>query len=475
MAPIKLFNSLSKKKEVFVPLDANNIKIYVCGPTIYSRPHIGNARSIVVYDLWFRLFSKLFSKVTYVRNITDVDDKINAAAINQKISIQTLTNKVLELFYQDIAALNVLPPTFEPKATQHIPQIIQMIEKLLQNGNAYFSQGHILFDVSSYDDYGQLSKRDIDKMISGVRVEIANYKKTPLDFVLWKPADKDDDISSIFKSPWGDGRPGWHIECSAMSNEYLGSNFDIHGGGSDLQFPHHENEIAQSRCFDIGSTYAKYWVHNGFLTVNGEKMSKSLNNFFTIRDLLDKNISPMAIRYFLLATHYRKPLDFNDKALLDASKAIKKFYDIIKDCNISQPQELQNLYLTKIIAILSEDLNTPLVFSVLHQITKLIKSCANNTEKQKLANNLQECLNFLGLIDVDYFAQLPINTQTNITKTPVDEKYIMQKIAIRKSAKLSKNWADADLIRQELLDQGIVLEDLSDGQTKWSPHAKSHL
>jgi cysteinyl-tRNA synthetase len=467
MASIKLFNSLSKKKEVFVPFDANNIKIYVCGPTVYSRPHIGNARSIVVYDLWFRLLSKLFPKVTYVRNITDIDDKINAAAINQKISIQNLTNKVLELFYQDVSVLNALPPTFEPKATQHIPQIIQMIEKLLQNNNAYLSEGHILFDVSSYNSYGQLSKQDIDKMIAGSRVEVANYKKNPLDFVLWKPANKNDDISSIFKSPWGDGRPGWHIECSAMSYKYLGSNFDIHGGGSDLQFPHHENEIAQSRCFDVGSIYAKYWVHNGFLTVNGEKMSKSLNNFFTIRDLLDKNISPMAIRYFLLATHYRKPLDFNEKALLDAGKSIKKFYDIIKDCDILKLKNLQNLYLTKIIKILSEDLNTPLVFSVLHQITKLIKSCTDNIEKQKLTYSLLGCLDFLGLIDADYFTKLPINTHTKITKDSIDEEYILEKIAIRKSAKLSKNWSEADLIRKELLDKGIVLEDLLDGKTKW--------
>jgi len=459
LSKICLFNSLSKEKEVFVPLDANNVRMYVCGPTVYSRPHIGNARSIVIYDLWFRLLSLAFSKVIYVRNITDIDDKINIAAIAQNISIGQLTSEVLKLFYQDISVLNVLPPTFEPKATEHISQIIQMIEKLLKNDNAYLSEGHILFDVSSYDDYGKLSKRDLDTMIAGSRVEVAKYKKNPLDFVLWKPANKDDDISSIFKSPWGDGRPGWHIECSAMSSEYLGNDFDIHGAGSDLQFPHHENEIAQSRCANAGSKYAKYWVHNGFLTVNGEKMSKSLNNFFTIRDLLDKNISAMAIRYLLLATHYRKPLDFNDKALFDANKSIEKFYHLIKECDILESNTSTNLYLEQIIQALSDDLNTPLAFSILHKIAKSIQSCAINLERKKLANNLRECLDFLGLFDANYFAKTP--------KNDIDENYVLARISARKSAKLIKNWAEADLIRKELLAKGIVLEDLPDGEVKW--------
>lgn len=455
---IKLFNSLSKTKETFVPIDANNIKMYVCGPTVYSRPHIGNARSIVIYDLWFRLFSKIFPRVTYVRNITDVDDKINAAALAQNISIQDLTGKVLKLFYQDISALNVLSPTFEPKATEHISQMIEMIEKLIKNGNAYVSDNHVLFDVKSYDKYGELSNRDIDEMISGSRVEVANYKKDPLDFVLWKPADKDDDISSVFESPWGKGRPGWHIECSAMSNKYLGNNFDIHGGGSDLQFPHHENEIAQSKCANPNSFYAKYWVHNGFLTVNGEKMSKSLNNFFTIKDLLDKNISPLAIRYLLLATHYRKPLDFNDKALFDAEKSIQKFYGVIENY---QKIPAENLYLTQIIEALADDLNTPLAFSILHEIVKSIKH-ASDLEKQKLINNLVECLDFLGLFDVNYFSKLAKNTENNI-----DENYILEKIAARKIAKAEKNWAEADGIRKELLEKNIIIEDISGGETKW--------
>ncbi len=457
---IKLFNSLSKAKETFVPIDVNNIKIYVCGPTVYNRPHIGNTRSIIIYDLWFRLFSKLFPKVTYVRNITDVDDKINAEALAKNISIQSLTSEILKLFYQDLSTLNILPPTYEPKATEHISEMIVMIEKLIENGNAYLSENHVLFDVKSYGKYGELSNRNIDEMISGSRVEIASYKKDPLDFVLWKPANKGDDISSVFESPWGKGRPGWHIECSAMSNKYLGSNFDIHGGGSDLQFPHHENEIAQSKCADPNSFYAKYWVHNGFLTVNGEKMSKSLHNFFTVKDLLDKNISPLAIRYLLLATHYRKPLDFNDKALLDAKKSIEKFYAVIGGkIDDYQNIEAENLYLNQIIQALTDDLNSPLAFSILHEIVKTIKHSASDLEKQKLVNNLMECLDFLGLFDVNYFSKL--------AKNDTDENYILEKIAARKVAKAEKNWAEADAIREELLDKNIIIEDIAGGQTKW--------
>ncbi len=469
---IKLFNTLTKKKEVFQPIDPKNVRIYVCGPTVYSRPHIGNFRSVVVYDLWFRLFLKTFPKVVYVRNITDVDDKINLAAISQNITIQQLTSEVLNLFYQDCTALNVLSPTFEPKATEHIAEMIIMIENLIKNGHAYLSQNHILFSVKSCPDYGQLSKQDVDDMIIGSRVEVADYKKDPLDFVLWKPADENDDISSIFSSPWGKGRPGWHIECSAMSNKYLGSNFDIHGGGSDLQFPHHENEIAQSKCANIGSFYAKYWVHNGFLTLDGEKMSKSLNNFLTIKDLLDKSTSSIAIRYLLLATHYRKPLDFNKKALFDAEKAIEKFYNLIKFLpNLATlKQDLEkdlqsNPYFTKIIEALSDDLNTPLAFSVLHQVATAIKQEPTNLT---LTFYLLQCLNFIGLFDYNYFSKLPINNSLD----KIDENFILTKISARKAAKALKNWAEADLIRKELLEYGIILKDLPNGEVEYSQNNK---
>ena len=279
---IHLFNTLTHKEEPITTLEPGHLKMYVCGPTVYDRPHIGNARSAVIYDLLFRFARVVFPKVTYVRNITDVDDKINKAAKEQKISIQELTQTITNFFYADIGALNVLRPTHEPRATENIAEIIAMIEMLIANGNAYVNKGHVLFNVSSYADYGKLANRQLDEMIAGSRIEVADYKNDPLDFVLWKPADDEDDISSVFQSPWGDknngGRPGWHIECSAMSSKYLGTDFDIHGGGADLQFPHHENEIAQSCCATPGSHYARFWVHNGFLTVNGEKMSKSLKN-----------------------------------------------------------------------------------------------------------------------------------------------------------------------------------------------------
>ncbi|MFT6332572.1 MAG: cysteinyl-tRNA synthetase [Lentimonas sp.] len=452
---IKIFNSLSKNKEALIPIEKDHIQIYVCGPTIYNRPHIGNARSVVIYDLWFRLFRKTFPKVTYVRNITDIDDKINAAAIAREISIQELTSEVLELFYSDIDVLKVLKPTFEPKATENIDQIIAMIDKLIANGHAYESEGHVLFDVKSYKEYGELSNRDVNDMISGSRIEVGEYKRDSLDFVLWKPASKNDDKSSIFNSPWSKGRPGWHIECSAMSCKYLGENFDIHGGGADLQFPHHENEIAQSKCANLGSSFAKYWVHNGFLTVNGEKMSKSLNNFITVKDLLDKEISPIAIRYLLLFTHYRKPLDYNEKALFDAKKSLDKFYGLIGDRKFDFNNKVENPYLTKIIAALSDDLNTPLAFSVLHEISKLIKS---SPQDDNLIENLAECLDFVGLYDENY---------ANQHDGTIDEKYILEKIKQRFDAKTSKDWALADSIRNELLAKNITLLDVAGGETIW--------
>ena len=329
---ITIFNSKTKQKESLNTIDKDHLKLYVCGPTVYQRPHLGNARSIVVYDLWYRLFKKAFKKVTYVRNITDIDDKIIKAAKNQNIAISQLTNQVIKEFNHDIGALNNLKPDFEPKATKHIAQIIAMIKRLIENDYAYVSDGHVLFNVKKYQNYGSLSNRSLDEMISGARIEVAEYKKDPLDFVLWKPASSDDDDSAKFNSPWSLGRPGWHIECSAMSTKILGENFDIHGGGADLTFPHHENEIAQSVCANPNSSFAKYWIHNGFLTVNGEKMSKSLNNFITVQDLLENEDIPwVAIRYFLISTHYRKPIDYNLKALGDAKNSILKFHKVISE------------------------------------------------------------------------------------------------------------------------------------------------
>lgn len=451
---IKFFNTLTKNKEVFEPIDKNHIRFYVCGPTVYSRPHIGNARSIVIYDLLYRFLQSEFPKVTYVRNITDVDDKINKAAKKDNISIKQLTNQVIKDFNSDIGYLNVLKPSFEPKATENISEIIQLIEKLIASDNAYISEGHVLFDVNSFKDYGKLSRRNLDEMITGARIEEADYKKNPLDFVLWKPASENDDISSIFNSPWSKGRPGWHIECSAMSNKFLGQDFDIHGGGADLQFPHHENEIAQSKCANHGSNYAKYWMHNGFLTVSGEKMSKSLGNFITIADLIEKNISGIVIRFLLLSTHYRKPLDFTDKALKDATKSIEKFYSIL-DQNSFSLEKFDNPYLEKVILSLKDDLNSPLAFSILHS---LVKDFKNSDQKEKLQSNLVEILEFLGLLDQNYFSSK--------SRININEDYILAKIEERNVAKKNKDYSKADKIRDDLLSSNVIIKDSKDG-TSW--------
>ncbi len=452
MHKITLFNTLSRREEILTTLEPNHLKMYVCGPTVYDRPHLGNARSVVVYDLFFRFFSAVFPRVTYVRNITDVDDKINAAAKEQGVSIQDLTKKITEFFHADTDALNVLRPTVEPRATTHIPEMITIIEKLIANGNAYESNKHVLFDVSSFADYGALSNRNLDEMIAGSRVEIADYKKNPLDFVLWKPADEDDDPSSVFASPWGNGRPGWHIECSAMSSKYLGVDFDIHGGGADLQFPHHENEIAQSRCSQPSSHYARFWIHNGFLTVDGEKMSKSLKNFITVRDLLDKGISGVVIRYLLLSTHYRKPFDFNQKALDDAQKSLEKFYALFDKSALSDKKGKVS---KQVLEHLAEDLNISKTIAYLHETAKEIKS----TNDENLKKEFVATLDFLGLLDANFF--------TKKSENNFDEKYIESQIELRLKFKQEKNFAKADEIRQNLLAQGILLEDVAKDKTIW--------
>lgn len=445
MPQLTLTNSLTRKKEPFQPLDPDNVTIYVCGPTVYDSPHIGNARAVVVYDLLVRLLQHLYPKVTYVRNITDVDDKINAAAKERGISIQDLTTEVTAGFHADMAALNNLPPTHEPKATEHIPQIIALIEKIIENGHGYASEGHVLFDVSSVGDaideysYGLLSGKKQEDLIAGARVAVESYKRAAEDFVLWKPADADDDPSSVFDSPWGQGRPGWHIECSAMSTTYLGEDFDIHGGGADLKFPHHENEIVQSCCANKHSRYARTWVHNGFLTVEGEKMSKSLGNFITVRELLDKGVSGEVVRYVLLATHYGKPLDFTEQSLNDAKKNLDKFYKKIK--NIDTKSNISGEF----VSALCEDLNTSKAIAWMH-------GCDDPAA-------LLAAGQFMGLLEQhpdDWFA----------AKADVDEAKIEALIAQRNEAKAAKNWAEADRIRDELTAMGITLKDGPDG-TSW--------
>lgn len=455
---VKIFNTASAKEEVIQTIEENHLKLYVCGPTVYDRPHLGNARSAVIYDMFVRFFREIYQNVTFVRNITDVDDKINKAAQEQNISIQELTSKIITLFHKDLDQLNVLRPDLEPKATDHIKDMIKMIERLIDNGFAYESEGHVLFDVANYKEYGALSHRSLDEMIAGARVEVATYKKNPLDFVLWKPANEKDDISSVFDSPWSKGRPGWHIECSAMSVKYLGENFDIHGGGADLQFPHHENEIAQSRCSNLGSDYAKYWIHNGFLTVNGEKMSKSLKNFVTVNDLLEKGEEGVAIRLLLLSSHYRKPLDFSEKALDDAKKSINKFYSVFDSALLEKYYDSEfdfkeSAFRKQILEFLADDLNLSKVFAFLHSQVKDLKKSDDDLKISFVA-----VLDFLGLLNKDYFQS---------KKSDIDEQFILDKIQQRKEAKQNKNYKLADEIRDELLKNNVILEDKAGGIVEW--------
>jgi cysteinyl-tRNA synthetase len=444
--PITLYNTLTRQKEPLSEKPSGGM--YVCGPTVYARPHIGNARSVVVYDVLFRLLRTCYGEagVTYVRNITDVDDKINAAARAGGISIDTLTQEITTQFHADIAALGCLPPTIEPRATQHIPEMIAIIERLLEGGYAYASAGHVLFDVTSPAHggwhYGMLSRRKTDEQEAGARVAVESYKRNSGDFVLWKPADAEDDASATFPSPWGEGRPGWHIECSAMATRYLGADFDIHGGGADLMFPHHENEIAQSCCANPHSHYARLWVHNGFLTVNGEKMSKSLGNFITVRDLLDGGARGEVIRFALMSTHYAKPLDWTEKLLEDSRKQLEKLYRSV--ANAPQTDTVSDA----VLSALADDMNVPKAIACLHHMPR---------EQLRASGAL------LGILQSD-----PHECgAAQIESVAVEGVDIARLVEKRIHAKQSKNWAEADRIRTELLTRGITLKDHSDGSTTW--------
>lgn len=446
-------NTLSKKKELFTPLDKNNIKMYVCGPTVYDAPHLGNARSVVVYDQLYRLLTHIYgsNKVTYVRNITDVDDKIVNAAKERNISIKQLTKEITAIFHEDMQSLNCLTPNIEPKATEHIAEMINIITKLIEQGFAYIANRHVYFAITKDPHYGRLAGRNLNEMLSGARVEIDNHKQHPGDFVLWKPIGEQENSDACFNSPWGLGRPGWHIECSAMSSKYLGDDFDIHGGGADLMFPHHTNEIAQSTCAHPQSKFAKYWIHNGFLTVNGEKMSKSLGNFITVRQLINQEVAGEVIRYLFLATHYRKPLDFNDKSLSDAKKALDSFYRTMynfKEEDTAIPDE--------VIRALSDDLATTEAISLLHLYVKDINKAANDKQKIQLTNKLLSAARFLGLMTHNYDSWFKIKPNS----------WIEEQITLRNQAKQAKNWALADEIRQKLQAENIKLEDNKEG-TSW--------
>lgn len=457
---IQLYNTLTRKKEPFKPADPKNVRMYVCGPTVYDRAHLGNARSVVVYDVLYRLLKHLYGEkhVTYVRNITDVDDKINAAAKAQGISIQQLTGKVTGWFHEDMDALNVLRPNIEPKATQHIRQMITMIELLIKNGNAYAAEGNVLFSVKTLPEYGKLSGRVQEELESGARIKTESYKRDPNDFVLWKPVDTEDDPSSVFDSPWGKGRPGWHIECSAMSTEYLGQDFDIHGGGSDLMFPHHENEIAQSCGAYPHSHFAKYWVHNGFLTVNGEKMSKSLGNFITVRDLLDKGVKGEVIRYALLKTKFNEPLDWNDKLLSDAKKELDYFYSALTKTSYIDAEDRGLDNDDDLFIYLSDDLNTPRAIAYMHKMAAVCHSASDGADIEAGVMDLRLKGKVLGILQ-----QSPDKWFKGDSSGSDIDTLVNARIA----AKKAKNWAEADRIRNELKAQGIILEDHPDGTTDW--------
>jgi cysteinyl-tRNA synthetase len=447
-----LYNSLSKSKQAFIPLDDQKIGMYVCGPTVYDYPHLGNALAVVIYDVLFRLLKHIYGadKVVYVRNITDVDDKIIKASSEQNISIAELTKKITAIFQHNMKELNCLTPSFEPKATDHINEMIEMIQALIDNDCAYVSDNHVYFRMHKFAQYAQLSGRKIEDLIAGVRIEISEAKENPEDFVLWKPSDE----NGSFPSPFGMGRPGWHIECSAMSQKYLSCDFDIHGGGVDLIFPHHTNEIAQSCCANPGSKYARFWVHNGFLTVSGEKMSKSLGNFITIAQLLEQNINGEVIRYVLLASHYRKPIDWNVKALQDAKKALDSFYRVLQQAEVKAVEIPQDF-----IDTLLDDLNSPQSFALLHEYVSNFHKEEDKDKRNEWASKLKACGDLIGF--------LYNNPQEWFNDTKLDHQYIEEEIKRRSSAKLDKNWKLADEIRDKLKTQGIILEDRQDGSCSW--------
>ena len=458
---IQIHNTLTRHKEAFVPLDPGHVRLYVCGPTVYDRAHIGNARPVVVFDVLYRVLRAVFPQVTYVRNITDVDDKIIEAAARNGEAIGALTARTERDYHADMAALNTLPPDVEPRATQHIAQMVELIERLIKRGHAYVAEGHVLFHVPSMPDYGALSNRSRDEMIAGARVEVAPYKRDPGDFVMWKPSS---DTQPGWDSPWGRGRPGWHIECSAMSRVHLGDTFDIHGGGADLVFPHHENEIAQSRCA-LGTAFmAKYWMHNGYLVVEGEKMSKSLGNFVTVRDLLSEGFPGEAIRLALMSAHYRQPLDFTRDGLSQAWETLNRFYRALRDAAtaLSVASFAPTDPSDAVLAALKDDLNIPLALSILHETATALNK-AEPAEKAELAGQLLGAGLLLGLLHEDPDAWLKRGSGRGDGPSAEEiERLIADRIAARKA----KDFAEADRIRDALKASGVILEDKPSG-TIW--------
>ena len=445
---LNIINTLTGKKETFVPIDEKKVGMYVCGPTVYDFPHVGNARPLVVFDVLFRILIKIFGKdkVTYVRNITDIDDKIINSSKDKKISIDKLTSNVTKSFHDDCKYLNCLKPNFEPKATEHIKGMIEMTENLLKNQHAYEKDKHIYFSVNSFKNYGKLSKKNPEELVAGARVEVSKLKQNPLDFVLWKPSLPND---PGWDSPWGRGRPGWHLECSVMSEKFLGKNFDIHGGGLDLVFPHHENEIAQSCCANKINKFANYWLHNGYVTFNKEKMSKSLGNIVTIEKMRG-TINGQVIRLALLSTHYKQPLDWNENLIKESQNTLDKWYTQFE--NTKQGDLSEDL-----LKPLLEDINTPGYISKLHSLYD--KASKGDSTSKKLF--LTGC-KLIGLLEED----LESWKKFKKTKSNIDEQTIKNKIKDRENARKKANYKLADDIRKDLENRGVIIEDKGN-KTTW--------
>ncbi len=433
--------------------------MYVCGPTVYNFAHIGNARPPVVFDVLARLLRRTYQLI-YVRNVTDVDDKINAAAENEGIEINELTSRYLAAYHEDMAFLGVFPPDIEPKVTEHIPEIISLIERLIKTDHAYVAEGHALFSVTSFESYGALSGRDQEELIAGARVEIAPYKQNPSDFVLWKPSHKN---GVGWASPWGYGRPGWHVECSAMVEAHLGETIDIHGGGLDLVFPHHENEAAQSTCAHGGQEYCRYWVHNGLINVESEKMSKSLGNVLLLKDLLMEAPGEV-VRLGLLTAHYRQPLDWSSEVLVDAQQKLDRMYGALREAGISGAQLSQSNVLPPLTVVeaLEDDLNTPKALAELFNLAREINREADAKKRQKLAEVMRAGGWFLGLLQADPELWFIEARSSDV----LDEQAINSLVSNRESARKAGNFSEADLIRDELRRKGITIEDSSKG-SRW--------
>jgi len=448
MKELKIYNSLTKKKENFIPINRDKIGMYVCGPTVYDYPHIGNARPLVVFDVLYRLLIKIYgtNKVTYVRNITDIDDKIIESSKKNKKSINELTETITKSFHEDCRYLYCLNPTFEPKATEHIKEMVGMVSNLLKNNHAYENNNHVYFSVSSFKKYGKLSNKNFEQLVAGSRIEVSEYKKDPLDFVLWKPSVEKD---PGWDSPWGRGRPGWHLECSVMSEKFLGKQFDIHGGGLDLVFPHHENEIAQSCCANKTENFANYWLHNGFVTFDKEKMSKSIGNIVTINKLRE-NVNGQVVRLALLSSHYKQPLDWNEKLIIESKNTLDRWYNQWEQTPSEKIED-------EVLEPLLEDLNTPKYIAKLHSLYDEVKK-ESRISKVKFTT----ACNLIGLLE-----STPLTWKDfKKNQSAIDENFINKKIEDRNIARKKGDFNKADVIRKELEDNGVIIEDKQD-KTIW--------